>query len=64
MVLIDHNTRETRQGNIKHAPRTRPIIPIRVLNLPKAENYPPNRSLGFHLLELRKGYGQAFSFCL
>jgi hypothetical protein len=25
MVLIDHNTRGTRQGNIKHVPKIRPI---------------------------------------
>jgi hypothetical protein len=44
MVQIDHNTRGTRQGNIKHAPRTRPIVPMRVLNPFKAENHSPNRS--------------------
>jgi hypothetical protein len=25
VVLMDHNTKGTRQGNIKHAPKTRPI---------------------------------------
>jgi hypothetical protein len=33
IVLINHSTRGTRQGNIKHAPRSRPIDSIRVLNL-------------------------------
>jgi hypothetical protein len=34
-VLKDHNTRGTRQGDIKHVPRIRAIAPIRVLKLPK-----------------------------
>jgi hypothetical protein len=49
MVLKDHNTRGARHGNIKHVPRIRPIVPIRILKLPKAENHPPNRSMGVHL---------------
>jgi hypothetical protein len=27
MALMDHNTKGTKQGNIKHAPKTRPITP-------------------------------------
>jgi hypothetical protein len=50
LVLIDRSTREGRQSNIKHASRIRPITLIRVLNPPKAENHPPNRSLASHAL--------------
>jgi hypothetical protein len=43
IVLIDHSTRGARWGNIKHAPRIRPIAPIRVLNPPKAK--PPSKQV-------------------
>jgi hypothetical protein len=33
MVLIDRNTRGTRQGNIKQAPRIRPITLLFVTNV-------------------------------
>jgi hypothetical protein len=33
MVLMDHNTKGTRQGNIKHAPKTRPITLIFITNV-------------------------------
>jgi hypothetical protein len=55
MVLKDHNTRETRQDNINHVSRIRPIAPIRVWKLLKAENHPPNRSLGVHLPQVWTG---------
>jgi hypothetical protein len=55
MVLKDHNTKGTRQGKIKHVPRIRPIVPIRVLKLPKAENHSPNRLLGVHLPQVWMG---------
>jgi hypothetical protein len=35
MVLIDRNTEGTRQGSIKHVPKTRVIAPIRALNPPR-----------------------------
>jgi hypothetical protein len=57
IVLIDRSARGARQGNIKHASRIRPIAPIRVLNPPKAENHPPNRSLGSILSKSGWGYG-------
>jgi hypothetical protein len=38
MVLKDCSTRGIRQGNIKHAPKTRNVFPIKVLNPPKVEN--------------------------
>jgi hypothetical protein len=65
LLLRGCNTRGTRQGNIKHATRTRPITPIRVLNPPKADNHPPNMSLGFHPLQIWGwGHGQSSSFSL
>jgi hypothetical protein len=33
MVLMDCNTKGTRQGNIKHAPKTRPIAPLFMTNV-------------------------------
>jgi hypothetical protein len=33
MVLMDHNTKGTRQGNIKHAPKTRPIALLSMTNV-------------------------------
>jgi hypothetical protein len=33
MVLIDHNTRGTRQGNIKYAPKIRHIAPLFIANV-------------------------------
>jgi hypothetical protein len=60
MILIDHNTSATRQGDINHALRTRPITPIRVLQLPKAENHLPNRSLGVHFLQVWTGTWASF----
>jgi hypothetical protein len=33
VVLMDHNTKGTRQGNIKHAPKTRPITPLFITNI-------------------------------
>jgi hypothetical protein len=60
IVLIDHSTSGARQGNIKHAPRIRPIAPIRVLNPPMAENHPPNRSLGSHPLQVWTGMWASF----
>jgi hypothetical protein len=48
MVLIDHNTKGTKQGTIKYAPETRITCPCQGLESPKAKNHPPNRSLGFH----------------
>jgi hypothetical protein len=55
IVLIECSTRGARQGNINHDPRIRPIVPIRVLNPPKAENHSPNRSLGSHPLQVWTG---------
>jgi hypothetical protein len=55
MVLIDCNIKGTKKGNIKHTPEIRIIAPTRVLNLPKAENQPPNRSLGFQPFQLWTG---------
>jgi hypothetical protein len=54
-VLIDHNTRGTRQGSVKQAPRTK-----HVLNLHKAENHPLNRSLGSHPLQVWMGTWASF----
>jgi hypothetical protein len=48
MVLKDHSTWRIRQGNIRHAPKKRDIAPIKLLNPPRVENQPPNRSLGLH----------------
>jgi hypothetical protein len=33
LVLVDHNTRATRQRNIKHAPKTRPITLLSMTNV-------------------------------
>jgi hypothetical protein len=60
MVLIDHNTKATKQGTIKHVPEARIITPIRVLNPAKAENQPPNRSLGFHPFQVWTGAWATF----
>jgi hypothetical protein len=60
IVLINHSTRGKRQGNIKHAPRIMPIAFIRILNQPKAENHPPNRSLGYHTLDVWMGIWASF----
>jgi hypothetical protein len=40
MVLKDCSTREIKQGNIKHTPKTRNFAPIKVLNTPRVENQP------------------------
>jgi hypothetical protein len=55
MILIDHNTKGNKQGTIKYVLETRIFVPIRVLNLPKAENQPLNRSLGVHLFQVWTG---------
>jgi hypothetical protein len=57
IVLIE---RSTRGISIDHAPRTRPVTPIRVWNLPKAGNHPPNRSLGSHPLQVWTGTWASF----
>jgi hypothetical protein len=33
MVLMDYNAKGTRQSNIKHAPKTKPIKPISMKNV-------------------------------
>jgi hypothetical protein len=60
IVLIDLNTRGTRQGSIKHLPGIRPIAPVKVLNPPKAENHPPNWSLSSHLFQVWTETGASF----
>jgi hypothetical protein len=64
MVLKDGNTRGTRQGIIKHVSRIRPIDPIRVLKLPKAENHPQTGHWESTFPKSGRGHGQAFSFYL
>jgi hypothetical protein len=63
MVLKDSGIRGIRQGNIRHAPKTRNIASIQVLNPPTVENQPPDRSLGLHPFRSAQGHGQAFSSC-
>jgi hypothetical protein len=54
-VLKDHSTRGTKQGNSKHAPKTRHIASIKVLNPLRFENQSPNRSLGLHPFQVCTG---------
>jgi hypothetical protein len=60
IVLINHSIRGNKQDNIKHTSRIRPIVPVRVLNPPKAENYPLNRSLEYHPLQVWTGTWERF----
>jgi hypothetical protein len=46
MVLKDCSTRKIRQNNIRHAPKTKNVAPIKVLNPPRVENQSLSRSLG------------------
>jgi hypothetical protein len=62
--LIDHSTRGARQGNIKHAPRIRPIalsefwIHLRQRTILQTGHWDPILS------KSGRGSGQDFSFCL
>jgi hypothetical protein len=60
VVVKDHSTRGIRQSDIRRAPKTRNVVPVKVLNPPRVETQPLNRSLGQHPFQVCTGTSASF----